>query len=150
MKKIIVVGIAVLMLFVSCKGEKGAVEVTGDVKTDAYAVAESFSSAFKGLLDDLQKADSADAVAAAFDKSGREFSAVAKVMQQLVDTYGEDELEKIGDDPEFEKLFDFETLFETEMMGVFMEVIMTYGEDPKVLGALERWQQVFEDMDFGM
>jgi hypothetical protein len=111
---------------------------------DPKAVLGEFLDAMDGYMDGMAKAESADDVVKAIEKSIGKMKALAPKMKALAEKYPELKM-KPGNKlpPEFKEFEERMTEMGTKMMGA-MGKAMKYMKDPKVVEALKKFEEVIK------
>ncbi len=112
---------------------------------DVKPVIEKMTKVFEKFVIGLEKAGSADAVAAAFDYTAKEMKTIAPKIKEFEKKYPELKDEKIHPEELKPLLKKFDDLVK-RMIGVFAKIAQ-YANDPKVQEARKRFEKTMAAMD---
>ena len=138
MKKF-VLGVIVLTLLA------GSAVYAGGKYANIKPVIEDMARVFEKFVTGLEKAENADAVAAALDYHSKAMIALAPKMKEIMKKYPELKDEKTHPE-ELKPLLTKMDELAKKMMGAFGK-IGQYTKDPKVQEAMKRWENAMKALD---
>lgn len=138
MKKI-VLGVVVIMFLA------GSTVYAGKY-ADIKPVIEEMATTFEKFVTGMEKAENADAVAAAFDYHAKAMTALAPKMKEILKKYPELKDDKTHPE-ELKPLLTKMDELTKKLTGLMMGKFGQYANDPKVKEAMERWQKAAAAME---